>query len=139
MYKRQEQVRDTAEHLAETERQLESKTQWTPGVKRALWVVCGFFVFQQITGINIPFYYGPQLLGKYFQGGQSAVDAAIAGVMAAAILAVVNVAATFFAFRYIDKIGRRKLAMGGFLGMAVSILVAALGVCLLYTSPSPRD
>jgi MFS transporter, SP family, arabinose:H+ symporter len=41
---------------------------------------------------------------------------------------VVNVVATFFAFRYIDKIGRRKLAIGGFLGMAASILVAAYGV-----------
>ena len=131
----EEQVRDTAEQLVETERQQERKTQWTPGVKRALWVVCGFFVFQQITGINIPFYYGPQLLGKYFQGGQSAVDAAIAGVMAAAILGVVNVVATFFAFRYIDKVGRRKLAMGGFLGMAVSILVAALGVATLSGLP----
>jgi MFS family permease len=93
-----------------------------------LWVVCIFFVFQQISGINIPFYYGPQLLGSYFQSGKSAVDAAVAGVEAAAILGAVNVIATFFAFRYIDRVGRRKLAMGGFAGMAVFILVAALGV-----------
>ncbi len=131
----QEQVRDTAEELAETERQLERKTQWTPGVKRALWVVCIFFIFQQITGINVPFYYGPQLLGGYFQEGNSAVDAAVAGVMAAAVLGLVNVVATFFAFRYIDKIGRRRLAMGGFLGMAVSILVAALGEATLTGLP----
>ncbi len=131
----QEQVRDTAEELAETERQLERKTQWTPGVKRALWVVCIFFIFQQITGINVPFYYGPQLLGGYFQAGNSAVDAAVAGVMAAAVLGLVNVVATFFAFRYIDKIGRRRLAMGGFLGMAVSILVAALGEATLTGLP----
>ncbi len=129
------QVRDTAEKLAETERQLQRKTLWTPGVKRALGVVSGFFVFQQITGINVPFYYGPQILGGYLQEGQSAVDAAIAGVMAAAILGVVNVVATFFAFRYIDKIGRRRLAMGGFLGMAVSILIAALGVATLTGVP----
>ncbi len=44
------------------------------------------------------------------------------------ILGAVNVVATFFAFRYIDKIGRRKLAIGGFAGMAVFILVAAFGV-----------
>jgi len=131
----EQQVRDTAEQLAETERQLEHKTLWTPGVKRALAVVGVFFVFQQITGINIPFYYGPQLLGEYFQAGKSAVDAAVAGVMAAAILGAVNVIATFFAFRYIDKIGRRKLAIGGFLGMAVSILVAAVGVEFLTGLP----
>ncbi|MDQ3104075.1 MAG: sugar porter family MFS transporter [Actinomycetota bacterium] len=131
----EQQVRDTAEQLAGTERQLEHKTLWTPGVKRAMAVVGVFFVFQQITGINIPFYYGPQLLGEYFQAGKSAVDAAVAGVMAAAILGAVNVIATFFAFRYIDKIGRRKLAIGGFLGMAVSILVAAVGVEFLTGLP----
>ena len=124
----EQQVQDTAEQISETERQLERKTLWTPGVKRALAVVGVFFVFQQVTGINIPFYYGPQLLGEYLQEGKSAVDAAVAGVMAAAILGAVNVIATFFAFRYIDRVGRRKLAIGGFLGMAVFILVAALGV-----------
>jgi sugar porter (SP) family MFS transporter len=131
----EDQVRATADELAETERKLETKTLWTPGVKRALWVVCIFFVFQQITGINIPFYYGPQLLGTYFQSGKSAVDAAVAGVEAASILAAVNVIATFFAFRYIDKVGRRKLAMGGFAGMAVFILVAALAVSQLTGLP----
>jgi MFS family permease len=82
----EDQVRKTAEELAEMERELTHKTLWTPGVRRALYVVCTFFVFQQITGINIPFYYGPQLLGEYFQSGKSAVDAAVAGVEAAAIL-----------------------------------------------------
>src|SRR4029077_8906264 len=32
---------------------------WTPGVRRALIVVSVFFIFQQITGINVPLYYGP--------------------------------------------------------------------------------
>jgi len=129
------QVRQTADELAETERALERKTQWTPGVKRALIVVAVFFVFQQITGINIPFYYGPTLLQGYFASGSSAVDVAIAGLEAATILGVVNVVATFFAFRYIDRVGRRKLAMGGFLGMAVFILVAAFGVAQLTGLP----
>ncbi len=124
----EDEVRETAEQIVETERRLERKTLWTPGVKRALAVVSVFFIFQQITGINVPFYYGPQLLGGYLQEGKSAVDAAVAGVIAAGILGAVNVVATFFAFRYIDTIGRRRLAIGGFLGMAVSILIAALGV-----------
>jgi MFS transporter, SP family, arabinose:H+ symporter len=131
----EDEVRDTAVQLAERERQLERKTQWTAGVKRALVVVCVFFIFQQITGINVPFYYGPQLLGGYLQAGQSAVDAAIAGVVAAAILGAVNVVATFFAFRYIDKVGRRKLAIGGYIGMAIFILVAAYGVAYLTGLP----
>jgi hypothetical protein len=39
---------------------------WTPGVRRALVVVSVFFIFQQITGINVPLYYGPHLLGPIF-------------------------------------------------------------------------
>ena len=67
--------------MSERQRQLQKKTLWTPGVKRALVVVCVFFIFQQITGINIPFYYGPRLLSNFFKGGTStAVSAAIAGV-----------------------------------------------------------
>ncbi|MDT7750086.1 MAG: transporter, family, arabinose:H+ symporter, partial [Pseudonocardiales bacterium] len=62
----EQQVRETAEQLAATEANQGQKTQWTPGVKRALMVVCVFFIFQQITGINVPFYYGPQLLGGFF-------------------------------------------------------------------------
>jgi SP family arabinose:H+ symporter-like MFS transporter len=133
----EDQVRDTADNqLAETERQLKMKTQWTRGVKRALLVVCVFFVFQQITGINIPFYYGPELLWGYLgSANSSAVDAAVAGVEAASILATVNVIATFFAFRYIGKVGRRKLAIGGYAGMAVFILVVALGVAHLTGLP----
>jgi sugar porter (SP) family MFS transporter len=131
----EQQIRQTADELAETERALERKTQWTPGVKRALVIVAVFFVFQQITGINIPFYYGPTLLEGYFTSGSSAVDAAVAGLEAAAILGLVNVVATFFAFRYIDRAGRRKLAMGGFLGMAVFISIAAYGVAQLTGLP----
>ena len=127
----EDEVRQTAEKLQEAKRQRASKTLWTPGVRRAFLVVCGFFVFQQITGINIPFYYGPTLMGGYLESGQSAVDAAVAGVEAAAILGAVNVVATYFAFRFIDRIGRRKLAIGGFVGMAVFMLVAAWGVAEL--------
>ncbi|MDT7664463.1 MAG: transporter, family, arabinose:H+ symporter [Pseudonocardiales bacterium] len=131
----EQQVRVTAEQLAATEANQGQKTQWTPGVKRALMVVCVFFIFQQITGINVPFYYGPQLLGGFFQGSNSAVDAAVAGIEAAAILGAVNVVATYFGFRYIDRAGRRKLALGGYLGMTVFILLAAVGVAYLTGTP----
>lgn len=130
------EVRRTAEQSAELEgRNDQTKTQWTRGVKRALMVVCVFFVFQQITGINIPFYYGPQLLSGFFENSSSDVQTAIAGLQAAAILGAVNVVATYFAFRYIDKLGRRPLALAGYAGMAVFMLVAALGVAFLTGTP----
>lgn len=122
---------DRADERAERAR----RRGWTPGVRRALIVVCVFFIFQQITGINVPLYYGPHLLAKYFQNGGGLVESTTAGVEVTAIMTAVNVAATYLAFRYIDRIGRRRLAMGGYAGMAVFAVVAAVGVGLLSGTP----
>ncbi len=132
-----EQIERTGRQLAEADEKAERtrSRHWTPGVKRALGVVCGFFVFQQITGINVPLYYGPKLMGSYFQNGNSTVDKTIAGVEVTTIMTIVNVAATYLAFRYIDKIGRRKLAVGGFGGMAISAVVAGVGIGLMTGVP----
>ncbi|MBO0707398.1 MAG: sugar porter family MFS transporter [Candidatus Dormibacteraeota bacterium] len=118
----------------QTERdRVQARHNWTPAVRRALIVVCVFFVFQQITGINVAFYYGPHLLSPYFLVGQrTLVQSEVAGVYAAGILAVVNVAATYFAFRFIDRVGRRRLAMGAYLVMIVFLLVGAYGASFLH-------
>ncbi|NUR27946.1 MAG: sugar porter family MFS transporter, partial [Catenulispora sp.] len=127
-----DEVRDAAAEItAETTAEKETGSRrrlWTPGVKRALMVVCVFFTFQQITGINVPLYYGPKLLGPLFQTGDSKVAEVLAGVQVTAIMTVVNVAATYLAFRYIDRAGRRPLAIGGYAGMAVFALVAGAGL-----------
>ncbi|GAA5200212.1 sugar porter family MFS transporter [Rugosimonospora acidiphila] len=138
-------VQATTEDVERAARRLEASEHgrerakfrtWTPGVRRALMVVCVFFVFQQITGINVPLYYGPHLLGPLFQGSDtSKVATTVAGVEVTAIMTVVNVAATYLAFRYIDRIGRRRLAIGGYLGMAVFGVVAAIGLGLMTGTP----
>ena len=131
------ELQRTAQKLEEAD-QREERTRaraWTPGVRRALGVVCGFFLFQQITGINVPLYYGPKLLGSYFQSGNSKVDVTIAGVEVTAIMTAVNVAATYLAFRWIDRIGRRRLASGGYIGMAVAAVVAAIGIGAMTGTP----
>lgn len=114
---------------SEAERKGTKKRSWTPGVKKALMVVCVFFIFQQITGINVPLYYGPTLLTPLLEGSDATqVQSQIASVQVTTIMTLVNVAATYFGFRYIDKLGRRPLAIGGFAGMAVFALVAAAGL-----------
>ena len=123
-----EDVEQTARTLANRSRS--GRAAWTPGVKRALAVVCVFFIFQQITGINVPLYYGPHLLGPLFGGG-SKVATTIAGVEVTALMTAVNVAATFIAFKLIDRAGRRPLAMAGFTGMAIAALGAAGGLAFL--------
>ena len=132
----EDEIRQAADQLARRDRQQRRKSLWTPGVRRALIVVCVFFIFQQITGINVPFYYGPQLLANFFQTGKTdAVSAAVAGVQVTAILGAVNVVATYFAFRWIDKVGRRPLALWGYAGMSLFMLIAAAGVAFLTGTP----
>ncbi len=133
-----DQVESTAAQFVAREERRKGEARishWTPGVRRALVVICVFFTFQQITGINVPLYYGPRLLAPLFQsGGHGAtVDSAIAGVEVTAIMSAVNVGATYFGFKYIDRIGRRRLAMGGYAGMAVSALIAAAGLAFLHS------
>jgi SP family arabinose:H+ symporter-like MFS transporter len=130
-----DEVRAAAHQVHGEERQRTGKAAWTKGVRRALIVVCVFFIFQQITGINVPFYYGPTILSSYFTSGHNAVNAAVAGVEVTAILGAVNVITTYFAFRWIDKVGRRPLAIWGYAGMTIFILLAAVGVAWLTDIP----
>ena len=130
-----DEVKSAADQLYAQQRQQKARVNWTRGVRRALIIVCLFFVFQQITGINVPFYYGPTILSGYFLSGHNAVNAAVAGVEVTAILGAVNVVATYFAFRWIDKLGRRPLAIFGYMGMTVFILVGAIGVAFLTGIP----
>jgi sugar porter (SP) family MFS transporter len=131
-----EQVHAEAALVRREKQRIEGQTQWTRPVKRALVIVCVFFILQQITGINVAFYYGPHLLQPYFtHPGTTAVEAEIYGVIAAGILAVVNVIATYFAFRFIDSVGRRRLAIGAYIGMAVFLLVGSYGASYLSGVP----
>ena len=129
-----EDVRYTAERVkqAAAKEARRAKTAWTPGVKRAVAVVSVFFIFQQITGINVPLYYGPKLLGPIFQGSNhSLVWTTIAGVEVTGLMTIFNVGFTYFGFRYIDRIGRRKMSIGGYTGMILFALVAAVGLGFL--------
>ena len=127
----------TIEKVEGGDSKAQRRKNWTPGVRRALVVVCVFFIFQQITGINVPLYYGPHLLGPIFAGPHaSLVKTTVAGVEVTAIMTAVNVASTYLGFRWIDKFGRRKLSMGGYTGMIVFALIAAAG--LAFTSGTFR-
>ena len=132
----EDEVRSAADQLYREQRQQKGRVQWTRGVRRALIIVCLFFIFQQITGINVPLYYGPHLLGPIFSGSHaSLVATTVAGVEITAIMTAVNVASTYLGFRWIDKFGRRKLAIGGYAGMIISALVSALGLAVLAGTP----
>lgn len=129
-----EQIKAAARDVAERERQekVQRRRKWTPAVRRAVIIVAVFFVFQQITGINVPLYYGPTLLAPILGGAHSTVAQQIQAVEITSIMTVINVGATYFGFKYIDKLGRRKMSIGGYGGMIVSALIAAAGLGLLH-------
>ncbi|MGC8609200.1 MAG: MFS transporter, partial [Thermoplasmata archaeon] len=101
--------------------QFRARVKLSKGAKRAFLIVALFMTFQQITGINVPFYYGPIIISKLnlFGSSTSLVTTQILSVLAATILAIINVAATYIGFKYIDRVGRRRLALIGYSGMAV--------------------
>jgi MFS family permease len=129
-----EQIRRAAQVIEKVEGggKAQRRRAWTPGARRALIVVSVFFIFQQITGINVPLYYGPHVLGPVFSGGNaSLLHTTVAGIEVTLIMTAVNVAATYLGFRWIDSRGRRFLAIGGYTGMIVFALVSALGLAFL--------
>ncbi len=91
---------------------------FSPKWRRPLLVGVGLAVFQQITGINAIIYYADQI----FQAAGFTTQAAQTTVTTWAVGGV-NVAATFIAIAFIDKLGRRKLLLAGLLGMALSLAV----------------
>ena len=95
--------------------------QW----RRPLRVGVGLAVFQQITGINAVIYYADQI----FQAAGFTTAAAQTTVTTWAVGGV-NVAATFIAIAFVDRLGRRKLLLAGLLGMALSL--AAVGAAFEF-------
>lgn len=66
--------------------------------------------FQQLTGVNAIFYYGPLILGLI----------GLPPLSSALYIAIVNVGSTFIPIFLMDKLGRRTFLLWGAAGMAIS-------------------
>jgi SP family arabinose:H+ symporter-like MFS transporter len=86
--------------------------------KYSLILFLGIFlaVFQQWSGINVIFFYAPDIFAKANLG----VDAAL---FQTTLIGVMNIVFTILAMRLIDKVGRKKLMLIGAAGMMVCYLV----------------
>ncbi|QGR19765.1 sugar porter family MFS transporter [Stygiolobus azoricus] len=122
------EVNNTLLQKAIQEVKEEASAKFDTATKRALLVVGLWIVFQQITGINVPFYYGPTIILDLhlFRSTSNPVYSEIDSVLAASILAIINTAATYIAFKYIDKIGRRNLGISAYAGMLVFDLLGGI-------------
>ncbi|MDQ0317622.1 sugar porter family MFS transporter [Amorphus orientalis] len=87
----------------------------------ALVVAIGLFFLQQLSGINAVIYYAPSVFDEAGFGDSSTQILATVGV------GTVNVLMTLVGMALIDRIGRRKLLLAGFLVTALSLAMIAIG------------
>ncbi|WP_035717338.1 sugar porter family MFS transporter [Gordonia terrae] len=92
------------------------------GLHPLVWVGIWLAIFQQFVGINAIFYYSTTLWQSV---GFSEADSFKTSV----ITAVINVVMTFVAILFVDRLGRRRLLLGGSVGMFIGLLMA----CIAFT------
>jgi len=80
-------------------------------------------VFQQWCGINVIFFYAPDIFQKAGIGIHSALFRTI-------LIGVVNLTFTILAMWLVDKVGRKKLLLIGAAGMIVSY--SLIGICFFF-------
>ena len=80
-------------------------------------------IIQQITGINTVIYFAPTVLEEAGLGRSAAL-------LALVVVGLANVIMTVVAIRYLDRLGRRRLLIGGMIGMMVGLVALALAFAI---------
>ncbi|MGP3981142.1 sugar porter family MFS transporter [Streptomyces sp. KR80] len=88
------------------------------GLLPIVWTGIGLSVFQQLVGINVIFYYSSSLW-------QSVGIDPSSSFFYSFTTSIINIAGTVIAMVFVDRIGRKPLALIGSVGMAVSLGLAA--------------
>ncbi|NLU69767.1 sugar porter family MFS transporter [Streptomyces sp. HNM0574] len=83
-----------------------------------VWIGIGLSLFQQLVGINVVFYYSSTLW-------QSVGIDPSSSFLYSFTTSIVNIVGTVIAMMFVDRIGRKPLALIGSVGMAVSLGVVA--------------
>ncbi|MFK0257165.1 sugar porter family MFS transporter [Streptomyces sp. NPDC090445] len=117
---------DTDVRVAEIDRAMRSEHKSTFkdllggrfGLLPIVWVGIGLSVFQQLVGINVIFYYSSSLW-------QSVGIDPSSSFFYSFTTSIINIVGTVIAMVFVDRIGRRPLALIGSAGMAVSLGAAA--------------
>ncbi|RLU96672.1 MFS transporter [Streptomyces griseocarneus] len=88
------------------------------GLLPIVWVGIGLSVFQQLVGINVAFYYSATLWQSV---GIDPSDSFLYSFTTS----IINIVGTVIAMIFVDRIGRKPLALVGSAGMAVSLALEA--------------
>ncbi|MDI3388412.1 sugar porter family MFS transporter [Streptomyces sp. B-S-A8] len=83
-----------------------------------VWIGIGLSVFQQLVGINVIFYYSNQLW-------QSIGHDPTSSFLYSFETSIVNIIGTVIAMIFVDRIGRKPLALIGSAGMAIALFTMA--------------
>ncbi|MGW8552057.1 sugar porter family MFS transporter [Streptomyces tubercidicus] len=102
------------EHKSSFKDLLRSRWNFLPIV----WVGIGLSVFQQLVGINVAFYYSSALW-------QSVGIDPSASFFYSFTTSIINIIGTVIAMLFVDRIGRRPLALIGSAGMAIALALEA--------------
>ena len=96
---------------------------WTviksPWLGRILIVGCIFAIFQQFIGINAVIFYSSSIFAKAGLGEAASILGSVG-------IGTINVLVTIVAIFVVDKIDRKKLLVGGNIGMIASLLIMAI-------------
>jgi sugar porter (SP) family MFS transporter len=95
---------------------LKLKSVFKPKYKFLLFLGIFLAVFQQWSGINVIFFYAPDIFAKTNLG----IDAAL---LQTTLIGIVNIVFTLISMYLIDRIGRKILMLVGASGMAVCYLL----------------
>jgi sugar porter (SP) family MFS transporter len=100
------------------------------GLLPIVWIGIGLSVFQQLVGINVIFYYSSALW-------QSVGIDPTSSFLYSFTTSIINIVGTVIAMIFVDRIGRKPLALIGSVGMAISLGLAAWAFS--YRSGSGTD
>ncbi|GAA4307830.1 sugar porter family MFS transporter [Compostibacter hankyongensis] len=93
---------------------------WQKGIRGIVFLGIVIAVLQQLSGANAVFFYAPVIFEK---AGMNVQDQLFQQIL----IGTTNLVFTLVAMRLIDRWGRKKLMLGGSLGMAVWLLL--IGLC----------
>ncbi|MFJ6936428.1 sugar porter family MFS transporter [Streptomyces sp. NPDC101132] len=88
------------------------------GLLPIVWIGIGLSVFQQLVGINVIFYYSSSLW-------QSVGIDPTSSFLYSFTTSIINIIGTVIAMIFVDRIGRKPLALIGSVGMAISLAACA--------------
>ena len=111
-------IKETIAHESESVTQL-----FQPGMRIVLVIGVALAVLQQVTGINVFLYYGPEIFKKL----GTDTDAAL---LQTVVVGAVSLAFTIVAIWTVDRLGRKPLMIIGASGMGLSLL--AMGLSAFY-------